>query len=117
MRGIYSILQQGQEQGVDLENLGQADLSLLTEASEKDLIRKMLDLPEEVAYAAIHREPHRIAVYVQDLAGLFHAFYTNCRVLGVEAPIMAARLRLCQATALCIAKCLKLLGVSAPKHM
>lgn len=114
---IYSILQQGQEQGISLENLGQADLSLLTEASEKDLIRKMLDLPEEVAYAAVHREPHRIAIYVQDLAGLFHAFYTNCRVLGVEEPLMAARLRLCQATALCIAKCLKLLGVSAPRHM
>jgi len=114
---ICSILQQGQENGITLDNMGQADLSLLQEESEKDLIRKMLDLPEEIAYAALHREPHRIAVYVLDLAGLFHTFYTNCRVLGVDASLMAARLRLCEATASCIAKCLKLLGVTAPTHM
>ena len=114
---ICSIMEQVKAQGIALPELAQTDFRLLIDPSEEDLIRKLLDLPEEIAYSAEHREPHRIANYAMDLAGLFHAFYGRCRVLGVDAGLQAARFYLCQATATGIAKALQLIGVSAPTHM
>ncbi len=112
---ICSILRQGEAEGVT--PTPEADFALLTAESEQDLLKKILELPEEIAYAATQREPHRVAVYVMELAGLFHTFYANCRVLGVERPLMAARLGLAKAAVDTIRKCLTLLGVSAPERM
>ncbi len=116
---ICSILEQAKEQGIALLEVNDPalDLSLLTEESEEDLIRKLLELPDEIAYSAESMEPHRIAAYAMDLAGLFHTFYSHCRVLGVDAGVQAARLQLCQKTAETIAKALTLIGVTAPTHM
>ena len=114
---ICSILRQAEEQGIQMPALADVDLSLLKDESETDLIKKILDLPEEIVYSAVHQEPHRIAAFAMDMAGLFHSFYGRCRVLGVDADIQAARLYLCQSAAGCIAKSLKLIGVTAPDHM
>lgn len=114
---ICSILRQAAEQGVELPELAEVDLALLRDETEIALIKKILDLPEEIVYSAVHQEPHRIAAFAMDMAGLFHSFYGRCRVLGVEADLQAARLHLCKAAAGCIAKALHLIGVSAPEHM
>lgn len=114
---ICSILQQAKEQGAELPPLADVNLSLLTDESEINLIKKILELPEEIVYCAVHQEPHRIAAYALDMAGLFHSFYGRCRVLGVDADLQAARLYLCKAAAGCIAKALHLIGVKAPQHM
>lgn len=114
---ICSILRQAEEQGIKLSAIENVDLSLLKDESETELIKKILDLPEEIIYSAVHQEPHRIATFAMDMAGLFHSFYGRCRVLGVENDIQAARLYLCRAAAGCIAKALKLIGVTAPDHM
>ena len=114
---ICSILRQAEEQGIKLPAIEDVDLSLLKDESEIELIKKILDLPEEIIYSAVHQEPHRIATFAMDMAGLFHSFYGRCRVLGVEADVQAARLYLCKAAAGCIAKSLKLIGVTAPDHM
>ena len=114
---ICSILQQAKEQGAELPALADVNLSLLTDESEINLIKKILELPEEIVYCAVHQEPHRIAAYALDMAGLFHSFYGRCRVLGVDADLQAARLYLCKAAAGCIAKALHLIGVKAPQHM
>lgn len=114
---ICSILRQASEQGITLPDVAAVDFSLLKDETEIDLIKKILDLPEEIVYSAVHQEPHRIAAFAMDMAGLFHSFYGRCRVLGVEADIQAARLHLCKAAAGCIAKSLQLIGVSAPDHM
>ena len=93
------------------------DLSPLTHESELALIRKIADFGELISLAARDRAPFRLTHYSQELASLFHGFYTNCRVITDEADVQAARLALCDATRIAIALSLSLMGVSAPSKM
>ena len=97
------------------------DFSLLVHENEGDLIRTLGDFPRVVESAASLREPHRIARYLEDLAGAYHRFYGACRVLprGDEEaePVHTARLALGNATRRVLANGLDLLGVSAPEKM
>lgn len=87
-------------------------------ASERALVKQLLDFPGELAAAAERRAPHRIAAYALELAQGFTAFYRDCRVLGAEpAAVESERLALCVASRATIARCLDLLGVSAPQEM
>lgn len=114
---INSIINQAAEQGIRLAAVADVNFGLLTEEAERDLLRRILELPDEIAQAAAQEAPHRIAAYVMELSALFHSFYGACRVLGVDAELQAARLWLCRVTADAVAKCLSLLGVSAPQKM
>jgi len=97
------------------------DPSLLVHERERELMGSLAEYPRIVASAAELREPHRVARYVEELAGIYHRFYADCRVLpmGDESPtpLHSARATLCQATAQVIANALDLLGVSAPEKM
>ena len=93
------------------------DLSVLTHESELALMRKMDDFTEFVALAARDRAPFRFTHYAQELAGLFHQFYTNCHIIGEEESLKNARLALADATRILLALTLSLLGVSAPERM
>ena len=93
------------------------DLSPLTDESELALMRKMADFPAMVALAARDRAPFRLTHYAQDLAALFHQFYTNCHVLVDDAKLQDARLALADASRIVLALSLSLLGVSAPVKM
>ena len=93
------------------------DLSPLTHPSELALMRKMADFGNLIALAARDRAPFRLTHYAQDLASLFHQFYTNCHVLTDDADVQTARLALCDATRIVLALTLNLLGVSAPVKM
>ncbi len=87
-------------------------------ASERALVKQLLDFPGELAAAAERRAPHRIAAYALELAQGFTAFYRDCRVLGAEsAEVESERLALCVASRDTIARCLDLLGVGAPQEM
>jgi arginyl-tRNA synthetase len=87
-------------------------------ASERMLIKQLLDLPGELASAAERRTPHRVAAYALELAQGFTAFYRDCRVVGAEPEaVESRRLALCVASKRTIARCLDLLGVSAPEEM
>ena len=94
---------------------------VLVHDRERELIGALGEFPRVVAGAAELREPHRIARYVEELAGIYHRFYSDCRVLpmGEEAPaaIHSARATLSSATAQVISNGLALLGVSAPDRM
>ena len=94
---------------------------VLVHERERELIGALGEFPRVVAGAAELREPHRIARYVEELAGIYHRFYSDCRVLpmGEEAPaaIHSARATLSSATAQVISNGLALLGVSAPDRM
>lgn len=114
---INSIINQAAEQGINLAPIADVNFGLLVEESERDLLRRLLELPDEIAVAADQEAPHKIASYVMELSALFHSFYGNCRVLGVDEDLQAARLWLCRVTANAVAKCLGLLGVSAPEKM
>jgi len=94
-----------------------ADVRLLAHPAERELIRKLADLPEEIVQAAVQREPHRLPRYALDLAALFHSFYTECRCLVDEAPLRQARLLLCDAARITLRNVLDLIGVSAPERM
>jgi arginyl-tRNA synthetase len=104
--------------GISTEN---PKLELLTHDREGDLIRTIGEYPRVVAAAAELREPHRIARYMEELAGTYHRFYTDCRVLpqGDEpaGDLHTARLALCAATRQVLANGLAVLGVSAPERM
>ena len=88
------------------------------EAAERALIEQLLAFPGELAEAVERRAPHRIAAYVLELAQGFTAFYGDCRVLGAEPEALESRrLALCVASMGTIARCLDLLGVTAPEQM
>jgi arginyl-tRNA synthetase len=108
---------------VGLTRGGPADFrpELLVHEREHDLLKALGEYPAVVASAAELREPHRVARYLEDLAGDFHRFYDKCRVLpmGDEqiTDLNRARLWLNDATRTVIANGLGLLGVSAPERM
>ncbi len=97
------------------------DLGLLTEDREADLLGALGEFPRVVAAAAELRAPHRVAHYLEALAGTYHRFYDACRVLPMgdepATDLTYARLWLCEATRVVLANGLALLGVSAPERM
>jgi arginyl-tRNA synthetase len=87
--------------------------------SERDLVKKLLELPGEVAVAAERRAPHRITEFALETARQFSAFYRDCKVVGAaeDGEDEAFRLALCVQTMRVLARSLGLLGVSAPEQM
>ena len=94
---------------------------LLNHERERELIGLLAQYPKVVATAAELRQPHRVARYIEELAGQYHRFYNDCRVLplGEEkiTDLNSARATLSQATAQVISNGLDLLGVNAPEKM
>ena len=115
---ISSIARRAAEAGVTSEG---ADFGLLVHDREGELIRTLGEFPAVVTAAAQLREPHRVARYAEQLAGVFHRFYDVCQILpkaGETAePLHAARLGLAEATRQTLANALGLLGVTAPERM
>jgi arginyl-tRNA synthetase len=97
---------------------GLEDVAAPVEPAERMLIKRLLDLPEEVREAAARRAPHRLCAYSTQVAAGFHAFYRDCKVIGAEGEgVERSRLALCTATMDSIARALGLLGISAPQRM
>ena len=117
---IAAVLRNTAELGIK-SDLASFDPSQITHDRENELLGALSDFPRIVASAAEFREPHRVARYLEELAGVYHGFYADCRVLplGDEAiaPIHSARAALCAATMQVLANGLDLLGVSAPERM
>lgn len=112
---ISSIFRQAGELG--LTPADGAELALLKEDTEIALIKKLAVYPEEITRAAAEYAPQRIARYSYELAGAFHSFYNQCRIVGREKPLASARLALVTATRHVIRHSLGILGVSAPEQM
>ncbi len=96
---------------------GDADLSLLSEDAELELMRKLSEFSEVVESAARDLAPHRLTRYAEELAATFHQFYTVCRVMTDDAELTGARLYAVDATRSALETVLALLGVSAPERM
>ncbi|MFZ3130466.1 MAG: arginine--tRNA ligase [Desulfosporosinus sp.] len=114
---MCSILRQAEELGDTGTPPSEEDLKRLDSTEERDLLKKMADLPSEVSIAARLMEPHRLARYVLDLAALFHTFYNSQRVLIDEEGLRRARLSLVGAVKQIISNVLGILGVSTPERM
>ncbi|WP_219834897.1 arginine--tRNA ligase [Paenibacillus sp. R14(2021)] len=114
---ICSIFRQAEEQGITVLPLAEIDLSKLTSEHEFDLLRKIGELPQEIAEAAAQYAPHRLIRYVYELASLFHSYYRADRVITEDAAQTQARFALLGAARIAIANVLRLVGVSAPERM
>ncbi len=117
---ICAVLRNAKEFGISY-GVDNFKPELLVHERERELIGLLTEFPRVVASAAEMREPHRVARYIEDLAGQYHRFYNDCRVLplGDEKPteLNSSRATLCLATAQVISNGLDLLGVSAPEKM
>jgi len=96
---------------------GDADLALLDDPAELTLMRKLSELTEIAESAAADLAPYRLTRYAEELAAVFHQFYTVCRVMTDDPALTAARLYAVDATRSVLETVLALLGVSAPERM
>lgn len=117
---ICAVLRNAGELGVKV-GLENYQPELLTHPRERELLGGLAQFPSVIAGAAELRQPHRVARYIEELATMYHGFYSDCRVLpmGDEKPdaIHSTRATLCAATRQVIKNGLELLGVSAPERM
>jgi arginyl-tRNA synthetase len=96
---------------------GPLELDALPAPQDTELLKKLAAFPEAVARAARDREPHRITVYLDELAGVVHGWYHHTRTVGEPAETERARLLLARAGRIVLANGLGLLGISAPDRM
>ena len=83
-----------------------------------NLIKKMMDLSSVLSLCADNREPHRLAGYVHELAGMFHKYYAKYKIIDEEkVDLSMARLYLISAVQNVISISLDLMGISSPKKM
>jgi arginyl-tRNA synthetase len=118
---ICSILARAREEGFDITEPAASvasELHRLNHPSELALLRKLLELEEQIELAVEKLSPHNLTHYLLDLARSFNAFYRDCKVVDPTQPELSkARLQLCRATRAVLSKVLRLIGVSAPESM
>jgi arginyl-tRNA synthetase len=114
---VASLFRTAAEQGLTPPPWAGVDLAPLTLPEEQALIKRLLQYPELVAGAARAREPHRVAYFLTELAGLFHPYYKAHRVITGDRAGTLARLGLCAAVGQVVRNGLALLGVAAPESM
>lgn len=114
---IASIGRQLAEAGIKEVAASELKLDALQAPEELELIKKLGKYPEMIAAAARDRAVHHVATYAYEVAGLFHSFYNQCRILGVEPELQQARIALVKAVGHTIRHGLGILGVSAPERM
>lgn len=112
---ICAILRKANEVGFSFEEY--ADLTLLKDESEIALIKTLLRLPEAITEATRLFEPHRLAVYLRDVAVAFTQFYGVSRIIGQERALATARMQLALAARTVLANGLGVLGITAPERM
>jgi arginyl-tRNA synthetase len=95
----------------------QPDLELLSQPEELALIKAVLRFPETVESCALTFEPHRLADYLHEVAGVFHSFYHLHRVVTEDRALSAARLRLVRSVRQVMQNGLNILGIGAPEQM
>jgi arginyl-tRNA synthetase len=116
---IASLLRNAEQAGITRGD--RYDPALLTHERENDLLKALAEFPDMAAAAAGLRQPHRVARYLEDLAGTYHRFYDACRILPRDGDPFdetgRARLWLAEAARIVLANGLGLLGVSAPDRL
>jgi arginyl-tRNA synthetase len=103
--------------GIQVPPWAEVDLEALRLPEELALMKRLVAFPDLVAGAARALEPHRVAYWLSELAGLFHPYYKTHRVMQADAGLMLARLALCTAVGQVVRNGLDVLGVGAPESM
>ena len=114
---ICTLVQRLLDEGFPVPQAKDVNAGVLTTEEEKNLIRALARLPDEIHTAARDYDPSRINRYLIELAGEFHRFYGACRIKGETRELLDARLLLADCVRSVIANCLGLLGVTAPEKM
>jgi arginyl-tRNA synthetase len=114
---ICSLFKQAEAEGLPVPKATEASLEALTSKEEQELISLLARFPDVVSDATSDLEPHRIVFYLIELAGAFHRFYNQHRVIGDDVELSRARLYLIAATRSVVRTGLGLLGVRAPESM
>jgi len=114
---ICSIITLAESKKIATANHSADILQNLIKDEEKNLIKELIIFPETLENCAESLEPHRLVNYLFNLAGTFHKFYTECRVISEDANLTVARIALIDATRIVIANALSVLGISAPNRM
>lgn len=114
---ICSMMKLLEQEGVDINDTDDAELSLLKTGEELSLAEKLAQYPDEIKTSAETLEPSRLTRYALDVSALFHSFYNACRVKGEENELMKARLALVKCTAQVIRNILGVLSINAPERM
>ncbi len=114
---VTSLFRTAAEQHIIVPPWDQIDFRPLRLPEEQTIIKRLLQYPSLVAGAARAREPHRLAYYLSELAGLYHPYYKSCRVITEDRDLTLARLGLAAAVGQVVRNGLDLLGVSAPESM
>lgn len=114
---ICSILRQAVAQKAEVRRAFKVNFYCLDHPAEFELMRKIADFPGVVRAAAETLEPHRLTHYAMELAQAFHKFYGECRVLGEDAEVQAARIVLVNVTRIALRNVLEMIGVEAPERM
>ena len=114
---IHSIFRKMRESGVEVVSATEDQLNLLTAPEERELIRHLSTLEKVVVECAKNYDPSGITRYALELATLFHKFYNNCHVSGVDADLMMARLALCDAVRIGLHNALTMMKIDAPVSM
>ena len=112
---ICSLLRKMQEEGIELPE--SADLTVLSEPEEIELVKQISLLPQEIVQAAADRDPSRMNKYAVAMCAQFHRFYNACRIKEAEPAVRDARMILCAAARQTIYNVLTIIGVDAPEHM
>jgi len=114
---ICSLVKALAEEGEAVVSAAAVDLSQVAGTDERNLIKRIASLPEEIRMAARDYDPSKLNRYASDLAASFHSFYSHCRIKGEAPEVLRARLKLADTARSTIATCLTILGVSAPERM
>ena len=118
---IASLFRTAEEQGIPLpvaeSGDEKTDLSRLVLPEEIRIIKLLAGYPDLVRESAQALEPHRLTFYLQDLAGLIHAYYVRQRIITEDHPLTLARLTLMRGAGVVLKQALSILGVGAPERM
>ncbi len=114
---VSSILRVAQEQGLDIPGFDDIEIDLLSLPQELTLIKQLLKFSEVIEGSALSLEPHRITVYLNELAGSFHGYYNKNRVITDDHSMTMARLYLVKMVKIVVKNALGLLGIGAPERM
>ena len=114
---ICSILKKLKADGIEIRDCSAEELELLTDKTERELIRHLASLTNEIITAVKNYDPAKIARYVIELATLFHKFYNSCRVVCDDESLMQSRVYLCICVRDTIKNILNMLKIEAPESM
>ncbi len=115
---ICSIIKKARKDKIYPKHFKKEMVSKLTKPEELAIIQKLADLPELLILISIHREPHRLATYLEELAGMLHRYYAHYQIVSAKNLDMShARLMLIHTVKHVMAICFDLMGISAPEKM